>query len=126
GLGLAVPINTTTRRIISALLKDGRVRRAYLGVVSTPFRLNASAVIRTGQRGGLRVVEVLAGSPADRAGLRAGDVILTAGSRPVSNAESLQKLLFADAIGQPLPVRVLRDGREVDIVAVPEEMAGNG
>ena len=126
GLGLAVPINTTTRRIISALLKDGRVRRAYLGVVSTPFRLNASAVIRTGQRDGLRVVEVLAGSPADHAGLRAGDVILTAGSRPVSNAESLQKLLFADAIGQPLPIRVLRDGQEVDIVAVPEEMAGNG
>ena len=73
GLGLAVPINATTRRIISALLKDGRVRRAYLGVVSTPSRLSASAVIRTGQRDGLRVVEVLAGSPADAAGLQAGD-----------------------------------------------------
>ena len=126
GLGLAVPINTTTRRIIAALLADGRVRRAYLGVVSTPIRLNASAVVRTGQRDGLRVVEVLAGSPADRAGLLAGDIILTAGNRPVSNAESLQKLLFADAIGQPLPVRVLRDGKELDLVAVPEEMAANG
>lgn len=126
GLGLAVPINTTTRRIIAALLKDGRVRRAYLGVVSTPSRLSASGVIRTGQRDGLRVVEVLAGSPADRAGLQAGDFILTAGSRPVSNAESLQKLLFAEAIGQPLPVRVLRDGQELDLVAVPEEMAANG
>jgi len=126
GLGLAVPINTTTRRIIAALLKDGRVRRAYLGVVSTPIRLNASAVIRTGQREGLRVVEVLAGSPADRAGLQAGDIILTAGSRAVSNAESLQKLLFADAIGQPLQIRVLRHGREEDLVAVPEEMQANG
>jgi serine protease Do len=126
GLGLAVPINSTTRRIISALLKDGRVRRAYLGVVSTPIRLSASAVIRTGQRDGLRVVEVLAGSPAGRAGLLAGDIILTAGSRPVSNAESLQKLLFAEAIGQPLRVRVLRDGQELDLVAVPEEMPANG
>jgi len=126
GLGLAVPINTTTRRIIAALLNDGRVRRAYLGVVSTPIRLNASAVIRTGQREGLRVVEVLAGSPADRAGLQAGDIILTAGSRAVSNAESLQKLLFADAIGQPLQIRVLRHGREEDLVAVPEEMQANG
>ncbi|MGX1160426.1 S1-C subfamily serine protease [Arthrobacter sp. SLBN-100] len=126
GLGLAVPINSTTRRIISALLKDGRVRRAYLGVVSTPIRLSASAVIRTGQRDALRVVEVLAGSPAGRAGLLAGDIILTAGSRPVSNAESLQKLLFADAIGQPLRVRVLRDGQEMDLVAVPEEMPANG
>ena len=126
GLGLAVPINTTTRRIIAALLADGRVRRAYLGVVSTPIRLNASAVVRTGQRDGLRVVEVLAGSPADRAGLLAGDIILTAGSRPVSNAESLQKLLFADAIGQPLRIAVLRDGQETDLVAVPEEMAAGG
>ncbi|WP_255768225.1 S1C family serine protease [Pseudarthrobacter sulfonivorans] len=126
GLGLAVPINTTTRRIISALLKDGRVRRAYLGVVSTPSRLGASDVIRTGRRDGLRVVEVLAGSPADRAGLRAGDFIMTAGTRPVSNAESLQKLLFADAIGKPLPVSVLRDGKELDLVALPEEMADDG
>ncbi|MDT0195807.1 trypsin-like peptidase domain-containing protein [Arthrobacter sp. AB6] len=126
GLGLAVPINTTTRRIIAALLNDGRVRRAYLGVVSTPIRLNASAVIRTGQREGLRVVEVLAGSPAGRAGLQAGDIILTAGSRAVSNAEGLQKLLFADAIGQPLQIRVLRHGREEDVVAVPEEMQANG
>src|ERR687889_1475825 len=90
GLGLAIPINATTRRIISALLSDGRVRRAYLGLVSTPMRLNPSAVIRTGQREGLRIVEVLPGSPADKAGLTAGDVLLTAGERPVSDAESLQ------------------------------------
>jgi serine protease Do len=123
GLGLAVPINTTSRRIISALLADGRVRRAYLGVVSTPIRLGASAVVRTGQRDGLRVVEVLSGSPAEQAGLRAGDVLLRAGSRPVSNAESLQKLLFAEAIGVPMAIAILRDGREQEIVAVPGEMA---
>ncbi|KRE50383.1 peptidase S1 [Arthrobacter sp. Soil736] len=123
GLGLAVPINTTSRRIISALLADGRVRRAYLGVVSTPIRLGASAVVRTGQRDGLRVVEVLSGSPAEQAGLRAGDVLLRAGSRPVSNAESLQKLLFAEAIGVPMAIAILRDGHEQEIVAVPGEMA---
>ena len=126
GLGLAVPINATTRRIISALLSDGRVRRAYLGLVSTPIRLNPSTVIRTGQREGLRIVEVLPGSPADRAGLAAGDILLTAGGRPVSNAESLQRLLFADAIGQPLDLAVLRDGAESHLVAVPDEMTGNG
>lgn len=123
GLGLAVPINTTSRRIISALLADGRVRRAYLGVVSTPIRLGASAVVRTGQREGLRVVEVLSGSPAEQAGLRAGDVLLRVGSRTVSNAESLQKLLFAEAIGVPMTIAILRDGREQEIVAVPGEMA---
>ena len=79
GLGLAVPVNSTSRRIISALLSDGRVRRAYLGVVSTPIRLGASEVVRTGQREGLRVVEVLSGSPAEQAGLRTGDVLLRVG-----------------------------------------------
>ncbi|WP_258802622.1 S1C family serine protease [Pseudarthrobacter sp. NS4] len=126
GLGLAVPINATTRRIISALLSDGRVRRAYLGLISTPMRLSPSAVIRTGQRDGLRIVEVLPDSPADKAGLSAGDILLRAGGRPVSNAESLQRLLFADAVGQPLDVAVLRDGTEIHLVAVPEEMTSNG
>jgi serine protease Do len=126
GLGLAVPINTTSRRIISALLSDGRVRRAYLGVVSTPIRLGASEVVRTGQREGLRVVEVLSGSPAEQAGLRTGDVLLRVGSRAVSNAESLQKLLFAEAIGVPMNISVLRDGHLTDVSAVPGEMADWG
>jgi serine protease Do len=126
GLGLAIPINATTRRIISALLSDGRVRRAYLGLVSTPMQLSPSAVIRSGMREGLRVVEVLPGSPAGKAGLAAGDIIVSAGGRPVSNAESLQRLLFSDAIGEPLDVAVLRDGSELHLTAVPEEMTGNG
>ncbi|UKA52923.1 trypsin-like peptidase domain-containing protein [Arthrobacter sp. FW305-BF8] len=126
GLGLAVPINRTSRRIISALLSDGRVRRAYLGVVSTPIRLGASEVVRTGQRDGLRVVEVLSGSPAEQAGLKTGDVLLRVGSRAVSNAESLQKLLFAEAIGVPMNIAVLRDGHLTDVAAVPGEMADWG
>ena len=122
GLGLAVPVNATSRRIIAALLKDGRVRRAYLGLVNTPIQLQPSAVVRTGHREGLLVVEVLPGSPAERSGLRAGDVLLNVGEKAVSNAESLQKLLFAEAIGVPLELAVLRDGTEIRVLAVPEEM----
>ena len=122
GLGLAIPVNATSRRIIAALLRDGRVRRAYLGLVSTPIQLQPSSVVRTGHRDGLRVVEVLGSSPAERAGLRAGDVLLRVGDKPVSNAESLQKLLFAEAIGVPLELVVLRDGREFRVLAVPDEM----
>lgn len=122
GLGLAVPINATTRRIISALMADGRVRRAYLGLVSSPMALNDTLALRTGQREGLRVADVIAGSPADRAGLKPGDLVLTAGQRAVSSAESLQKQLFAEAIGIPLPVTVLRNGAMVDVIAVPVEM----
>ncbi len=124
GLGLAVPINATTRRIIAALLRDGRVRRAYLGLVSTPGPLPAELAGKIGRRTGLRVVEAVAGSPADRAGLTGGDLLLTAGRRPVTNAQSLQRLLFDDAIGQPLPITVWRRGAMVDVIALPTELSG--
>ncbi|GAB3315872.1 trypsin-like peptidase domain-containing protein [Geodermatophilus aquaeductus] len=124
GLGLAVPVNATTRRIVDALVRDGRVRRAYLGLVSSPAPLPAALAERTGQRRGLRVVDVVAGSPADRAGLRAGDLVLEAGRAPVAEAQSLQRLLFTEAIGRQLPVTVYRLGAMVDVIAVPTELTG--
>jgi S1-C subfamily serine protease len=124
GLGLAVPINDTTRRIVRALVDDGRVRRAYLGLVSSPAPLPAALAERTGRRRGLRIVDVVAGSPADRAGLKPGDLVLEAGRRPVAEAQSLQRLLFAEAIGRPLPVTVHRRGAMVDVVTVPTELTG--
>ncbi|RFU18872.1 S1C family serine protease [Geodermatophilus marinus] len=124
GLGLAVPVNDTTRRIVDALVRDGRVRRAFLGLVSTPAPLPAPLAERTGRRRGLRVVDVVPGSPADRAGLKAGDLVLEAARAPVAEAQSLQRLLFAEAIGQPLPVTVHRHGAMVDVIAVPTELTG--
>jgi S1-C subfamily serine protease len=122
GLGLAVPVNATTRRIVSALLTEGRVRRAYLGLVSVPAPLPARTAERVGQRTGLRVVEVVAGSPAARAGLKPGDLVLSVGRAPVSDAQGIQRLLFAEAIGLGLPVTVLRNGAMVDVIAVPVEL----
>ena len=124
GLGLAVPINDTTRRIIGSLVADGRVRRAYLGLVSTPAPLPARLAERTGRARGLRVVDVVPGSPADRSGLKPGDLVLEAGRRPVAEAQSLQRLLFADAIGRELPVTVYRRGAMVDVITVPTELTG--
>jgi S1-C subfamily serine protease len=124
GLGLAVPINDTSRRIIDTLVAHGRVRRAYLGLVSTPAPLPAALAERTGRRRGLRIVDVVPGAPADRAGLKAGDLVLEAGRRPVADAQSLQRLLFADAIGRPLPMTVHRRGAMVDVITVPNELTG--
>jgi S1-C subfamily serine protease len=124
GLGLAVPINDNTRRIIGSLVTDGRVRRAYLGLVSTPAPLPAPLAQRTGRRLGLRIVDVVPGSPADRAGLKAGDLVLEAGRRPVADAQSLQRLLFAEAIGQPLAMTVYRRGAMVDVITAPTELTG--
>jgi S1-C subfamily serine protease len=124
GLGLAVPINDTTHRIIGSLVADGRVRRAYLGLVSTPAPLPAHLAERTGRRRALRIVDVVPGAPADRAGLKAGDLVLEAGHRPVADAQSLQRLLFAEAVGRSLPMTVSRHGAMVDVIALPTELTG--
>jgi S1-C subfamily serine protease len=122
GLGLAVPINATTRKIIATLMRDGRVRRAYLGVVSVPFPLPEPLRVRFGRTTGLRVVEVVRGAPADRAGLRAGDLLVTVGGVPVTRAQDLQKLMFGEAIGRPLAITVLRNGALVDVIAEPTQL----
>jgi S1-C subfamily serine protease len=122
GLGLAVPVNATTRRIISALLSEGRVRRAYLGLVSVPAPLPEPVAERVGQRICLRIVEVVPGSPAARAGLHAGDLVLSVGRQRVSDAQGIQRMLFAEAVGVGLPVTVLRNGAMVDVIAVPMEL----
>jgi S1-C subfamily serine protease len=122
GLGLAIPINKTTTRIITTLLAEGQVRRAYLGVVGVPAPLPETVAKRTGQTAGLRLVQVVPGGPADQAGLHAGDLVLSVARATVSNAQGIQRQLFAEAIGKPLPVTVLRNGAMVDVFATPVEL----
>ncbi|QUH03042.1 trypsin-like peptidase domain-containing protein [Saccharopolyspora erythraea] len=122
GLGLAIPVNSTTRRIIDSLVSFGRVRRAFLGLVTTPAPLPEDLAARTGQRTGLRVVDVVRQSPAARAGLHPGDLVLTAGGRPVRDAQGLQRLMFAEAIGKPLQITVTRNGALVDVITEPTEL----
>ena len=123
GLGLAVPINATSRRIIFALMHDGRVRRGYLGLVTSPAPLPPDWAARGGQRQALRVVEVIAGSPASSSGLRPGDLILAVSGTPLGDAQSLQRLLFEESIGARMEITVLRNGALVDAVAFPAELA---
>ena len=123
GVGLAVPVNSTTRRIVSALMQDGRVRRAYLGVVVVPAPVAPVWRPRLGGRAtGVRVSSVVSQGPADRAGLRPGDLLLTAAGHEVATAQDLQRLMFAEAIGRPLPITVMRNGALVDVIAEPSEL----
>jgi len=122
GLGMAVPVNATTRKIISALMADGRVRRAYLGLAMMPGPVPAAWRQRLGRKTGLLIAQVVAGGPADRAGLRAGDLLLTVGGKPVAVSQDLQRQMFSDAIGHPLSITVMRNGALVDVIAEPTEL----
>src|SRR6185369_1141419 len=126
GLGLAIPINATTTRIVTTLLSEGRVRRAYLGVGTVPAPLPPAAAKRTGRERALVLAHVDPASPAARAGLREGDLLISAARKDVTSAQDLQRLMLAEAIGQPLPVTVLRNGAMVDVIAYPEELAPLG
>jgi S1-C subfamily serine protease len=122
GLGLAVPINEATHRVIGSLMTEGRVRRAYLGIAGGPRPVPPQARRQTNHDTCVEVVEVMAGSPADRAGLRAEDLILEVAGSPVARVEDLQRLMVADLIGVAVPVRILRAGRERTLSLVPGEL----
>jgi len=122
GLGLAVPINQATRQIIAALMRDGRVRRAYIGIAGGPRPLPPHARARLGRTSGLEVVEVMPDSPAQRGGLRAEDLLVESAGEPVERADDVQKLMNEAAIGRPLAVRVLRGERFIETELLPAEL----
>jgi S1-C subfamily serine protease len=123
GLGLAVPVNTTTERIIGALVRDGRVRRAHLGVAGVSRAIPPRWATKIGRRNGLGVVEVIKGSPAESAGLRPGDIIVEVEGRPVESPRDVQRLMVDGPIERFLVIRVLREGSSYVVTAIPDELA---
>jgi S1-C subfamily serine protease len=121
GLGLAVPINQATRRVIGALMTEGRVRRAVLGIAGAqrplPPKLRGE-----GQDACVEVIEVVPGSAADRGGLRAGDLLLEIGGRRIDRLQDVLRLMEEDVIGTRLTARLLRGGVERQLLVVPEEL----
>jgi S1-C subfamily serine protease len=126
GVGLAIPINGITRQIVATLMAEGRVRRAYLGLAGTPAPLPPPLAIRLGQMTGMRIEQVISEGPAAKAGLRPGDYLVSANDEGVTSAQSLQRLMLGDAIGQPLALTVLRSEALVDVIVTPEELRGAG
>jgi S1-C subfamily serine protease len=122
GLGLAVPINDATRRIIGELMSEGRFRRAYLGIAGGTRPLPPRLARELQRTAGVEVVEVVAGSPAALAGLRAEDLIVAVDGDAVETVDDVQKLMVGDRIGSTVRVAVLREGRRVELDLVPAEL----
>jgi S1-C subfamily serine protease len=122
GLGLAVPINATTRKIVGALMTEGRFRRAYLGIAFGPRPLPPRLAASLGRRTGIEVVQVVEGSPAASAGLRAEDIIVEVDGQAVAGADDLQRLMAGELIGRRVRARLLRQGRELEVGLVPAEL----
>ena len=123
GLGLAVPIDAATRLILAALMHDGRVRRAYLGIVGGTRRLPAALAERLGRPTGLEVVQLLDGSPAAAAGVRAGDLIVELDGRPIEGVGDLQRSMVGEAVGRSISVGLERDGSMIELRVTPSELA---
>jgi serine protease Do len=122
GLGLAVPINEATRRIVSALMADGRVRRAWLGVAVGPRPLPPRVAGRLDRDRAIEVIETVEGSPADEAGLRPEDLLIELDGMPLTATDDLQRLMTAERIGEPVNATVVRDGEVRTVTLVPGEL----
>jgi S1-C subfamily serine protease len=118
GLGLAVPINPATRKIIGSLMTEGRVRRAYLGIAGGVRPLPPQA----GSGNCIEVVEVVEDSPAGRAGLRPEDLLIELDGQRIHDVGDLQRMMVAELIGARVEARVIRAGRVVQLELVPVEL----
>jgi S1-C subfamily serine protease len=122
GLGLAVPINDATRRIISALMADGRVRRAWLGVAVGPRPLPPRVAGRLGRGTAVEVIEVVDGSPADLAGLRPEDLLVELDGIRLEGADDLQRMMTVERIGAAVKATVVREGELRAMTLTPGEL----
>jgi S1-C subfamily serine protease len=123
GLGLAVPINASTHKIIAALMHAGRVRRAWLGIAGAHIPVPPAAAAKLGTTHGLQIASVVAGSPAAEAGLRRGDIVVSVDGKNVVTATAIQQLMVEDAIARRIEMTVWRNGALVDVFVVPRELA---
>ena len=122
GLGLAVPINDATRRIVATLMAEGRVRRAWLGVAVGPRPLPPRVAGRLGRGSAVEVIEVVDGSPADLAGLHPEDLLVELDGIRLAGADDLQRMMTAERIGTAVKATVVREGELRAITLTPGEL----
>ena len=114
GAAFAIPADIAWRTA-GTLSERGSVKRGYLGILSQPVRLPNGQSLGLTQRGGLLVVGVEDGSPADRGGLIVGDILATLDGQPIEDTEDLLMLLAGDRVGRSVPVKLVRGGELTEV-----------
>ncbi|HUK67089.1 MAG TPA: S1C family serine protease [Anaeromyxobacteraceae bacterium] len=122
---LAVPA-ATLRRIVKAILLHGGVRRGYLGVASIPVRLPSAAAEQIGQTSGLLITAVEEDSPAGRAGVAVGDLMLAVDGAAVSHLSDLMPLLEEERIGGLARAKLWRGGQPLEVALTVGARGGRG
>ena len=124
GIAFAIPA-ATARMVASALIRDGRVRRSFLGIsgAATPIGRQLAAANGLTALSGVRVLEVERGGPADRAGVRPADILVALDGATIATLTDLQRALGGERVGRPAIVSVIRRGERVSLTVVPAEAA---
>jgi serine protease Do len=122
GLGLAIPINTATRRIVAALMTEGSFRRAYLGIAGGVRPLPPRVARELGRETAVEIIEVVEQGPAARAGVRPEDLVIAVDGTAVSTVDDLQKLMTAERIDARVEVELVRSGERRTVAVVPIEL----
>ncbi|WP_255475467.1 trypsin-like peptidase domain-containing protein [Synechococcus sp. A15-127] len=130
GLGFAIPINLA-RRVADQLEQQGEVVHPYIGlqlVALTPriardHNRDPNALVQLPERDGALVQSVMPDGPSDRAGLRRGDLVIAVDDRPVQDPQALLEVVDAASLGTPLPLKLLRNGRELTLSVKPAPLS---
>ena len=128
GIGFSIPINMA-REVISQLSEKGRVSRGYLGVVIQPITREIAESLGFESTDGALVADVSPGSPAEKAGLKRGDVVVEFDGKQIKEFTSLSKSVGLKSPGSSSVLRIVRDGKKKEISVVlgelPEETAAS-
>jgi serine protease Do len=117
GIGFAIPVNTA-KPLIPELETNGEVTRGYIGANIQAVTADLSKAMKLEETKGALVADVVAGGPADKAGIKSGDVIVEFDGKPVAESHDLPAMVAATKVGARVPIKVVRNGKEVQVFAV--------
>jgi serine protease Do len=115
GIGFSVPSNTA-KSVVAQLVKFGETRRGWLGVKIQPVTADIAESMSMDKAHGALVADVTAGSPSEKAGLEAGDVIVNFNGRAITDSKELPRVVAETEVGKEVSVKVIRDGKEKEVM----------